>query len=88
MVDVQGLDVLVQDVVGSGSELSSPAKDANEVLKGPMHPGCLVYEAEFHGLWEGLKQSGEDVFERVQAVIWNPPYNLCRSEGSVVRFGA
>lgn len=63
---------VVEDANGSAVELSFPAKRAYEGLKWPVKYACLVYNVLFQGLLAALEKSGEDVFERVQALICDP----------------
>lgn len=53
MVDVKGKDANVEEVLGSGNELSTAVKDAYKVLKlkGYMKSVCLVYDVSVQGFW-------------------------------------
>lgn len=55
--------------------MSIAAKKANEMLNRAIKYVCLVYNVLFQGLVEAMKQSGENKFERVQALICHLPYN-------------
>lgn len=75
MVNVKGMDVVVEEVYGSGPELRSAVKESYKVLKQTMKPLCLVYDVPFEGLLDALEQSGGDIYEGMQAVICDSRHN-------------
>lgn len=75
MVHVKEEDVVVEEVDGSGIELSSAAKEPYKVLKRAMKPMGYVYDFRFQWLLKAVEQSGADIFEGLQAVMYKPPYN-------------
>lgn len=46
-----------------------------------MKSECLIYDVPFKGLLEPVEQSGEDMFVRVGAVIYDQPYSSCQMGG-------
>lgn len=44
-------------------------------LKGAMESVFLVPNVQFHGPADSVEQSGEHIFQEVQALVCNPPYN-------------
>lgn len=50
MVDVKEQNVVIEEVFGSGSELTSIAFESCEALKRTLKPVCLLYEDSLMGL--------------------------------------
>lgn len=65
-------EVFLVEYVSEGcGELKFAEKEARTVQKWAMNSVCLLYEVALHGLLETLKQSSENIFEGVQAIICN-----------------
>lgn len=67
---------VVEEVFGSDAEQSPSVNASYNVLKSVMKYVCLIYDNLLQEPWKALKQSGEEIFERFQSAICNPPYNL------------
>lgn len=76
MVNVEEEDVVVGKVDENGIEPISAAKKAYKVLKGVMKFVRLVDNALVLGLVEDVEQFCNDMFECVQAVMYN---TLCNT---------
>lgn len=63
MVDVKEEEDFVEEVLWSGVELSSHAKEAYEVLKRAIKSVCKVYDVSFQGLLESMEKSSNAIFE-------------------------
>lgn len=69
---------MVIEVGKSSAKISSAVKEPYDVLRQAMKSVCLVYDVLFLGLMDTGKKSCEDMFEELQALMCDAPYNTCQ----------
>lgn len=78
-VDVEVEDAVFEEVDAIDVELMTTGREAYEVLEWATKSACLVYDVPFLRLLEAVEQSNEDIFQGVQAGIYDPPYSTPRN---------
>lgn len=67
--------VVVKQVNRCGIGMSCAAEDLYKAVKQTMKPVFLVHDILFQRRPGAIKNSGDDLYLRVQAFIWESPYS-------------